>query len=60
VYLEAACRISPSTRVIVLSSKDDWLTRQIAVNAGAFAFFNKGVESGDFLAGVEAAADLVN
>jgi DNA-binding NarL/FixJ family response regulator len=53
-------RVSPSTRVIVLSSKDDRLTRQIAMNAGAFVFFIKGVESGDFLAGVEAAADSVN
>src|SRR3954447_22217801 len=53
-------RISPSTRVIVLSSKDDRSIRQIAMNAGAFAFFNKGVESGDFLAGVEAAADSIN
>jgi two-component system, LuxR family, response regulator FixJ len=53
-------RTSPSTRVIVLSSKDDRSIRQIAMSAGAFAFFNKGVESGDFLAGVEAAADLVN
>jgi hypothetical protein len=30
------------------------------MNAGAFVFFIKGVESGDFLAGVEAAADSVN
>jgi len=36
------------------------LVRQIAINAGASAFFIKGVESGDFLAGVEAAADSGN
>ena len=53
-------RVSPSTRVIVLTSKDDWSTRQIAMNAGASAFFIKGVESGDFLAGVKAAADSIN
>ena len=53
-------RVSPSTRVIVLTSKDDRSTRQIAMNAGAFAFFIKGVESGDFLAGMKAAADSVN
>ena len=53
-------RVSPSTRVIVLTSKDDRSIRQVAMNAGAFAFFIKGVESGDFLAGVKAAADSVN
>jgi hypothetical protein len=30
------------------------------MNAGAFAFFIKGAESGDFLAGVKAAANSVN
>ena len=53
-------RVSPSTRVIVLTSKDDRSIRQVAMNAGAFAFFIKGVESGDFLAGMKAAADSVN
>jgi len=50
-------RISPSTRVIVLSAQDDPSIRRIAMNAGASACFTKGVESGDFLAGVKAAAD---
>ena len=49
--------ISPSTRVIVLTSKDDPSVRNMAMNAGASAFFIKGVESGDFLAGIKAAAD---
>jgi DNA-binding response OmpR family regulator len=53
-------RISPSTRVIVLTSKDDPSVRSIAVNAGASAFFVKGVESREFLAGVKAAADFNN
>ena len=53
-------RLSPSTRVILLTANDDPSIRQIAMNAGAFAFFVKGVESGDFLAGVKAAADSVN
>jgi two-component system response regulator HydG len=53
-------RVSPSTRVIVLTAKDDPSIRRIAMNAGASAFFIKGVESGDFLAGVEAAADPGN
>ena len=48
--------ISPSTRVIVLTSKDDPSVRNMAMNAGASAFFVKGVESGEFLAGVKAAA----
>jgi FixJ family two-component response regulator len=52
--------ISPSTRVIVLTSKDDPSVRNMAMNAGASAFFTKGVESGEFLAGVKAAADPVN
>ena len=50
-------RVSPSTRVIILTAKDDPSVRRIAMNSGASAFFIKGVESGEFLAGVEAAAD---
>ena len=53
-------RLSPSTRVIVLTAKDDPSVRRIAMNAGASAFFIKGVESGEFLAGLKAAADSVN
>ena len=53
-------RISPSTQVIVLTAKDDPSVRRMAMNAGASAFFIKGVESGDFLAGVKAAADSGN
>jgi two-component system response regulator HydG len=53
-------RVSPSTRVILLTAKDDPSIRRIAMNAGASAFFIKGMESGDFLAGVEAAADSGN
>jgi len=51
-------RLSPSTRVIVLTAKDDPSVRRKAMDAGASAFFIKGVESGDFLAGVKAAADF--
>ncbi len=50
-------RVSPSTRVIVLTSKDDPSTRLMAMNAGASAFFLKGAESSQLLAGVEAVAD---
>jgi FixJ family two-component response regulator len=53
-------RVSPSTRVIVLTGQDDPSIRRTAMNAGASAFFIKGVESGDFLAGVKAAADSGN
>ena len=53
-------RVSPSTRVIVLTAKDDPSVRRMAMNAGASAFFIKGVESGEFLAGVKAAADSIN
>ncbi len=52
--------ISPSTRVIVLTAKDDPSVRRMAMNAGASAFFIKGVESGQFLAGVKAAAECTN
>ena len=50
-------RVSPATRVIVLTSNDDPSVRVMAMNAGASGFFVKGVESGEFLAGVTAAAD---
>ena len=52
--------VSPSTRVIVLTAKDDPSVRRLAMNAGASAFFIKGVESGEFLAGVKAAAECTN
>lgn len=51
---------SPSTRVVMLTAKDDPSVRRIAMNAGASAFFIKGVESGEFLAGVKAAANSRN
>ena len=50
-------RVSPSTRVIVLTGKDDPSVRRVAMNGGASAFFIKDVESGEFLAGVKTAAD---
>jgi two-component system, LuxR family, response regulator FixJ len=53
-------RVSPSTRVIVLTAKDDPSVRRTAMNAGAAAFFIKGLESGEFLAGVKAAADATD
>ena len=53
-------RVSPSTRVIVLTGRDDPSVRRMAMNGGASAFFIKGVESGEFLAGIKAAADSAN
>jgi len=53
-------RVSPSTQVIVLTAKDDPSVRRIALSGGASAFFIKGVESGEFLAGVKAAAESSN
>jgi FixJ family two-component response regulator len=53
-------RVTPSTRVIVLTANDDPSIRRIAMNAGASAFFIKGVQSDEFLAGVKAAADSSN
>ena len=53
-------RVSPSTRVIVLTAQDDPSVRRMAINAGASAFFIKGVGSDEFLKGVKAAADSIN
>ena len=53
-------RVAPSTRVIVLTSKDDPAVRTTAMNAGAYAFFIKGVDNAEFLAGIKAAADSRN
>ena len=52
--------VSPSTRVIILTSKNDPLVRMLAMNAGASAFFIKGVENQQLLAGIKVAADSGN
>lgn len=51
---------SPSTRVIILTSKDDPSVRTLAMNAGAAAFLVKGVDNKEFLNGIKAAADCSN
>ena len=48
--------ISPSTRVIILTSKDDPSVRSKAMAAGASNFFLKPVNDDKFLAGIESAA----
>jgi len=53
-------QVSPSTRVIILTSNDDPSVRATAMNAGACAFFVKGLGNKKFLAGVKAAAELGN
>lgn len=47
--------ISPSTRVIILTSNDDSFVQDRAMEAGASAFFVKPVNDDDFLAGIESA-----
>jgi FixJ family two-component response regulator len=49
--------VSPSTRVINLSSKDDPIVRATAMREGASDFFIKGIENEGFLAGIESALD---
>ena len=52
--------LSPSTQVIVLTSKDDPSVRSQAMDAGASAFFLKPVRDEEFLAGIESAASKVS
>ena len=47
--------VSPSTRVIILSSKDDPMERATAMREGASDFFIKGIENKGFLGGIESA-----
>ena len=47
--------VAPSTRVIILTSKDDPLVRSQALTAGAIAFFTKPVAEDALLSGIEAA-----
>jgi len=53
-------RVAPSTRVIVLTSKDDPAVRTTAMNAGAYAFFIKGVDNTEFLGRIKAPTDSNN
>ena len=47
--------ISPESRVIILTSKDDPSTRAKATKQGATAFFTKPIGDEEFLAGIESA-----
>lgn len=46
--------ISPKSRVIIVTSKDDQSVREEAMQAGAAAFFVKPVPDDQFLAGIQA------
>ena len=46
--------VSPATRVIILTSKDDPFVRSQAMEAGAAGFFLKPVNDEEFLSGVDA------
>ena len=45
-------KISPSTRVIIFTGKDDPLVRSTALNAGASAFFTKPFDDEELLTAV--------
>jgi len=45
--------VSPATRVIILTSKDDPFVRSRAIEAGAAGFFLKPVNDEEFLSGVD-------
>jgi two-component system response regulator HydG len=47
--------ISPTTRVIVFTGKDDDLVRSAALSAGACAFFVKPIDDEEFLTAVRLA-----
>ncbi len=49
-------KVSPESRVVVLTSKDDRNVRHMAIESGALAFFLKPVHDEDFLAGIQSAA----
>ena len=47
--------VSPSTRVIMLTSNDEPSVRSRAMEAGAFAFFLKSKANGDLVSGIASA-----
>ena len=48
-------RVSPATRIIILTSADDPASRATAMAAGAFAYFSKPVDPDRFLSTVSSA-----
>ena len=53
-------RISPSTRVIIFTGKEDPLVRSAALNGGASAFFTKPFDDEEFLTAIRMALAAVN
>ena len=51
--------ISPSTRVIIFTGKEDPLVRSAALNAGASAFFMKPFRDDEFLTAVRLALSAI-
>ena len=51
--------ISPSTRVIVLTAKDDALIRSTALNAGATGFFTKPFRNEELLTAIRLALSAI-
>jgi len=49
--------VSPSTRVIIFTGKDDSLVRANAIKGGAFAFFIKPFDDEEFLSQVQLALE---
>jgi FixJ family two-component response regulator len=52
--------ISPSTRAIIFTGKEDPLVRSTALSAGASAFFSKPFDNEEFLTAVRMAFAAVN
>ncbi|HEX3227420.1 MAG TPA: response regulator, partial [Pyrinomonadaceae bacterium] len=53
-------QISPSTRVIIFTGKEDPLVRSAALNGGASAFFTKPFDDEEFLTAIRMALAAVN
>ena len=53
-------QISPSTRVIIFTGKEDPLVRSTALNAGASAFFTKPFDDEEFLTAIRMGLAAVN
>jgi Response regulator len=53
-------QISPSTRVIIFTGKEDPLVRSAALDAGASAFFTKPFDDEEFLTAIRVALAAVN
>jgi len=46
------CSVSPQTRVVIITGRDDFAVRSIATQVGATAFFLKPFDDEEFLAAV--------